>query len=59
MNIISKTRHAYQINVREYRRVKKKDNPEKQATQGRQDEENTTKTQHYMCWTPLYANGHK
>ena len=34
------------------------DNPEKQATQGRQDEENTTKTQHYMCWTPLYANGH-
>jgi carbohydrate-binding DOMON domain-containing protein len=23
------------------------DNPEKQTTQGRQDEENTTKTQHY------------
>ena len=32
------------------------DNPEKQATLGTQDEE---KTQHNMCWTPLYANKHK
>jgi hypothetical protein len=50
MNIISKTRHAYQINVREYRRDNKKwtiqrnrqhrvDRTKKQATQGRQDEE--------------------
>ena len=28
------------------------------ATQGTQDEENKTKTQHNMCWTPLYANKH-
>jgi hypothetical protein len=31
-------------------------NPEKQATKGTQDEENQTKTQHDMCWTPLYTN---
>ena len=39
------------------------DNPEKLATQGTQEEEkqnkNTTKTQHNMRWTPLYANKHK
>jgi hypothetical protein len=35
------------------------DNPEKLATLDTQDEENKTKTQHNMCWTPLYANKHK
>ena len=45
------------INVKEYRRgSKKKANPEKLATQGIQDEEKTTKTQHTMCWTPQYSN---
>jgi len=34
-------------------------NPEKLATYGTQDEINKTKTQHNMCWTPLYANKHK
>jgi hypothetical protein len=31
------------------------------ATQGTQDEDkqNKTKTQHNMCWTPLYWNKHK
>jgi hypothetical protein len=47
------------INVREYRKGKKKDNPEKLATQVTQDEEKQTKTQHNICWTPLYANKHK
>ena len=28
------------------------DNPEKLATQGTQEEENQTKTQHNKCWTP-------
>ena len=35
------------------------DNPEKLATQGIQDEENETKTQHNMCWTQLYENKQK
>ena len=34
------------------------DNPEKMATLGTQDEENKTKPQHNMCWTPLYTNKH-
>ena len=35
------------------------DNPEKLATYGTQDEKNKKiKTQHNMCWTPLYANKH-
>ena len=37
----------------------KKDNPEKLETQGTQDKENKTKTQHNRSWTPLYANKHK
>ena len=38
-----------------------KNNPEKLATQGTQDEgkQNKTKTQHNMCWTPIYARKHK
>ena len=36
------------------------DNPEKMATQGTQDKDKKKKkTQHNMCWTPLYANKHK
>jgi hypothetical protein len=31
------------------------DNPEKLATYGTQDEEKQTKTQHNICWTPLYV----
>ena len=31
----------------------KMDNPEKLATQNTHDEENKTKMQHNMCWTPL------
>jgi hypothetical protein len=47
------------INVREYRRAIKMDNPEKLAIQGTQDEgKNKAKTQR-ICWTPLYANKHK
>jgi len=34
-------------------------NPEKLATNGTKVEEKKTKTQHNMCWTPLYANKHK
>ena len=34
------------------------DNPEKQATQGTQDDEKSNKTQHRMCWTSLYVNKH-
>ena len=30
------------------------DNPEKLETR----QKNRTKTQHNMCWTPLYANEH-
>ena len=35
-------------------------NAEKLATQGTQDDEkqNKTKTQHNICWTPLYAIKH-
>ena len=35
------------------------ENPEKLATQGTQEEEKQTKTQHNKCWTPLYANNLK
>ena len=35
------------------------DNPEKLATYGTQDEENTTKSQHNMCWKVLYVKKHK
>ena len=34
------------------------DNPEKQATQGTQDNEKQNKAQHKMCWTPLHVNKH-
>ena len=37
----------------------KKDDPEKLATQGTQDEEKQSKTQHNMCWTPPHANKYK
>ena len=39
----------------------KMNNPEKLATQGTKGEEkqNKNKTQHNMCWTPIYANKHK
>ena len=36
-----------------------KDNLEKLATWGTQDDEKQIKTQHNMYWTPLYANNHK
>ena len=39
------------------------DNPDKLATLGTQDTKRRKtkqkKTQHNMCWTPLYANNHK
>jgi len=36
------------------------DNPEKLATHGTQNgKKNKAKTQHNMCWSPLYANKHK
>jgi len=35
------------------------DIPEKLTKQGTQDEEDKAKTQHNMCWIPLYANKHK
>jgi hypothetical protein len=41
-------------NVREYRRNKTIDNPERLATKGTQDEE-----KHNTMWTPLYANKQK
>ena len=37
----------------------KKENPKKLATQGTQADEKQHKTQHNMCWTPLYAIKHK
>jgi hypothetical protein len=39
----------------------KNSNPVKLATHGTQDEEkqNKARTQHNMCWTPIYANKHK
>jgi len=51
------TRHMTNRHVREYRRDnEKKDNPEKLATFGAQDEEKQNiKTQHNMCWIPIYA----
>jgi len=33
------------------------DNPEKLATD--KTKKNKRKTQHNMCWTPLYTNKHK
>ena len=40
--------------------IKKKDNRKKLATLGTQDEKKTkTKTQHNICWVPLYAIKHK
>jgi hypothetical protein len=35
------------------------DTPEKLATSGTQDEEDQTKAQHNMYWTPLGASKHK
>ena len=37
----------------------KLDNPENLATQGTQDKQNKTKTQHILCWTPLFASKHE
>ena len=39
----------------------KMDNPEKLATLGTQDTttKNKAKTQHNMCWTPLFVNKQK
>ena len=38
----------------------KMDNPEKLSTQGKhKTKKNKIKTQHNMCWTPLYASKHK
>ena len=37
---------------------KTKKNTEKLATYGTQDEENKTKTQYHLCWTPLCTNKH-
>jgi hypothetical protein len=35
------------------------DNPEKLATHGTQNEKkNKAKTQHNICWSPLYVNKH-
>ena len=42
------------INVQEYRRGSKKRPIQRNWQQ--EDEENTTKTQHTMCWTPQYSN---
>jgi hypothetical protein len=39
--------------------IKKKENSPKLATKGTPDEEKENKTQHTMCWTPLYTNKHK
>ena len=35
------------------------DNTEKLTTYSTQDQEKQNKTQHNMCWTPLYVNKHK
>ena len=35
------------------------DNPEKLVRWGTQDEEKQNKTQHNMCWKPLYTNKHR
>jgi len=35
------------------------ENAEKLTTRGTQDDEKQNKTQHNMCWTPLYVNKHK
>jgi hypothetical protein len=35
------------------------DNPEKRTMYGTQNEENKTKTQYNMYWTPLCENNHK
>ena len=37
----------------------KKNNPEKPASHGTQDEEKQNKNTHNMCLTPLYANNYK
>ena len=37
----------------------KMDIPAKLGTYGTQDEDKKTKTQHNICWTPLYAIKHK
>ena len=37
----------------------KKENLPKLVTQGTSDEEKEKKTQHNMCWTPLYTNKQK
>ena len=34
-------------------------NPEKLVTQGTQEEDNKTKTENNMCWTPIYENKYK
>jgi len=52
--------HLDEINVREYRRVNKtwtiQRNWQHRVVKTKK---NKTKTQHNMCWTPLYANKHK
>ena len=55
-----KFEHSMEINVREYRRG----NPKRTIQRNWQHRVhktkiNKTKTQHNMCWTPLYANKHK
>jgi len=36
----------------------KMENPEKLTTYGTQEEDKQNKTQHNICWIPLYANKH-
>ena len=48
------------INVREYRKGNQKWTIQRNwQHRVHKTKKNKTKTQHNMCWTPLYANKHK
>ena len=53
-------RYTGQINVREYQRGNQKRTIQRNwQHKVHKTYKNKTKTQHNMCWTPLYASKHK
>ena len=59
IKVILETRHTHYVNVREYRKSNGKSTIQRNwHNRVHKTMKTKTKTQHNMCWTPLYANKH-